>query len=151
MKKTLLVAALAAIVLLVSGCDMFRRMAGRPTSKDIAAKRAMIEWKEKEKAAAEAAAADTAALASVAEAVEEPAAPVRYTIILGAFKEKANAEKLAAKAGAEGYPAELVTYSSGMTVVSVCPSATLEDARRALEEISDKSFFQKNAWIKEKK
>ena len=50
MKKILAISALAALCLL-TGCDFFRTLAGRPTSADIAAKRALIERTEQQEAA----------------------------------------------------------------------------------------------------
>ena len=43
MRKAIVIAALAASVCLLGGCDFIRTLAGRPTSKDIDAKRMAIE------------------------------------------------------------------------------------------------------------
>ena len=43
MKKILVITALAVSVCLLGGCDFFRQLAGRPTSKDIRAKQERIE------------------------------------------------------------------------------------------------------------
>lgn len=43
MRKAIAIAALAASVCLLGGCDFFRQLAGRPTSKEIEAKRVRIE------------------------------------------------------------------------------------------------------------
>lgn len=42
MKKAIVIAALAAALCLLSGCDFFRVLAGRPTSREIVAKRVRI-------------------------------------------------------------------------------------------------------------
>lgn len=42
MRKAIVMAALAAALCLLSGCDFFRVLAGRPTSKEIVAKRVRI-------------------------------------------------------------------------------------------------------------
>ena len=43
MKRLMAIAALAASICLLGGCDFFRQLAGRPTSRDIEAKRLRIE------------------------------------------------------------------------------------------------------------
>ena len=43
MRKAIVIAALAASVCLLGGCDFIRTLAGRPTSHELAAKREMIE------------------------------------------------------------------------------------------------------------
>lgn len=43
MKKAIAIAALAATICLLAGCDFLRTLAGRPTSRDIEAKRAQVE------------------------------------------------------------------------------------------------------------
>lgn len=68
MRKAIAILALTAVTVSVSSCDMFRAMVGRPTSADIAAKKAKIEQMEALKQQ-QAAAADSAE--AVAQAVEE--------------------------------------------------------------------------------
>lgn len=51
MRKVLLLTYfLLSVALAVSGCDFFRRLAGRPTSKDIETKREVIRFAEEKKA-----------------------------------------------------------------------------------------------------
>ena len=42
MRKAIIIAAFAITVCLLGGCDFFRVLAGRPTSREIEAKRAFI-------------------------------------------------------------------------------------------------------------
>lgn len=149
MKKTLVFTALAASVVLLSGCDMFRRLAGRPTSTEIAEKKAIIERVEREKIAqAEKARQDSLEQVRLAEAV-----PVdyRFSIILGSFKDKGNAEKLAAKVAEKGFKVELKPAAGGLTTVAACPSATADEARDALDRMKAEGFAQFQPWILEKK
>ncbi len=44
--KILVISAFLLVLLVCGGCDMFRSLAGRPTSSDIAAMRAVIEARE---------------------------------------------------------------------------------------------------------
>lgn len=154
MKKTLVFAALAASVVLVSGCDMFRRMAGRPTSSEIAEKREWIEFLEQEKA--EQARLDSLEQARKQHEADSVAAAAavagyRYHIVLGSFSVRENAERLAAKAEQNGFPATLHSGASGMTSVTVCPTPSREEAREALKKVLAADFTQAKPWISEKK
>lgn len=149
MKKTLVFAAIAASVVLLSGCDMFRRMAGRPTSADIAEKKALIEHIEYEKAVqAEKARQDSLEQAHLASL--EPV-DYRFSVILGSFKDRSNAEKLAAKVAEKGFKVELKPAPGGLTTVAACPSRTAEEAKEALEQIKAAGFTQSQPWVLEKK
>lgn len=149
MKKTLFVAALTASVVLLSGCDMFRRMAGRPTSSDIAEKKALIEHIEYERALQ----AEKARQDSLEQARLAALEPVDYkfSVILGSFKDRNNAEKLAARVAQRGFKVELKPAPGGLTTVAACPSATAEEAKAALQKIKAEGFTQSQPWILEKK
>lgn len=167
MKKLLLFAALAACVALTSSCDLFRTLAGRPTSADIANKQLLIAQLERERAAK----ADTTALPSVDPASAEapvqdvpaqgvkPAAepglttcakvdlPYRYYIIIGTFSMKENAEKLGSKLAADGYPVTLITYQNGSTAVGLCASDDLDEINASMKKAQAAGVCSKDSWI----
>ena len=168
-------AALAAAVVLFSGCDFFRKVAGRPTSADIAAMRESLV------AAAESEAAqvsDTVAAAEIPAPVDV-SAPVdtvaladslraatgirvehrslsdktraglgsRYYVMIGSFGHLSNAEKLVAKAKDAGYGAVLVPMPNGHTAVGVCPSATIPEVYAASTDLKKEKFCPSGIWI----
>ena len=118
MKKCLMISALALSVCLLGGCDFFRQLAGRPTSRDIAAKRERIERE------AEAHQRRIDSLKAVQKQISDSLAPLdslreskesiistrqlatrgsyhpeyQYYVMIGAFSSTANAAKQAAKA-----------------------------------------------------
>lgn len=182
-------AALVVIVmasLILSGCDAFRRIAGRPTSSQIQEKRNRIEaWEAarqhrldslfdlEQRIADSLAALDSIRIAdsleTAATAAEvgngragtvkktlEPgtvaSAPIaRFCIVIGTFGSRQNAQKLASVTESKGYPATLIKGRNGMTIVTVCPSETEDEALECLAKISGKSFCPKDAWVLERK
>jgi len=131
MKKNIL-PALLVLMLTVTGCDFFRMVAGRPTSKDIEKKR--IEMMKAEEAALQARLDSIAAveaekqkvlqdsveaLAYIAEnrvnlhdtarlggiqkdELTDSSSGTRYRVVLGSFKDRGNAEKLMHKVAETG-------------------------------------------------
>ena len=131
MKKNIL-PALLVLMFTVTGCDFFRMVAGRPTSKDIEKKR--VEIMKAEEAALQARLDSIAAveaekqkmqqdsidaLAYIAEnrvnlndaarlggiqkdELVDTSSGTRYRVVLGSFKERGNAEKLMHKVSEAG-------------------------------------------------
>ena len=123
---------LLVVMFVVTGCDFFRMVAGRPTSKDIEKKRieiikaeeaalqarldsiAAVEA-EKQKVAQDSVEAlayieenrvnlhDTARLGGIQkDELTDSSSGTRYRVILGSFKERGNAEKLMHKVSEAG-------------------------------------------------
>lgn len=168
MKKSVIL-LMSAAVLLVTGCDFFRTLAGRPTSADINAKRMQIIKAEEAalqahldslKKAEEKVVADSlSAMDSLAAAgvVISDAARLggivaedlgsRYHIVIGAFRDRGNAQKLAASAAEQGYPAELIDCRRGMVVVGVCPSDRIALTYEHWKALRTERFCPKDSWI----
>ena len=158
-----------AVMTIVTGCDFFRVLAGRPTGKDIDARRVEIMKSEEAalqvrldsiRLAEEKVAADSlAALDSLAAqgivitgasrlgGLGADVSAHRYHIIAGAFRDKANARKLADKAESEGYEAELIECSTGIIAVGLCPSDRIAVTYNAMQRLRHESFFPKDSWI----
>ena len=154
MKRYLTILSLAAAVMLASGCDFFRTLAGRPTSAEIAAKRLYIEQMESRKAEEAEALQDTLALEITEEIAEETETEVpsgiRYYVIAGAFSTRSNAESVAAKLDAAGVNSELIEYRNGMTAVGVGPAGTQEAAKASLQDLVQKGLVPADSWIMER-
>ncbi len=166
MRKILAYLFLAAIVLLAGGCDFMRSLAGRPTSADIAAKRAVIEKFEQQKLASapkdtvtsdtqavseEPVKAETDAMASdtKAPAKEERRSSLsrRCYIVVGAFSERTNAEKMVEMLAKSGFPATLINQTNGMTTVGACPTDDYAEAQKSLDALLGLSYVPDDAWI----
>lgn len=170
MKKVLAVGAIALVVILATGCDMFRKMAGRPTSEDIAVKRELIVAAENARQAREdsimLARQRTADSLAVLDSMLNCGVPIktsnqispaakarlshRYYVILGAFGNADNATRLQKKVAAAGFEAELIQYRSGITAVGACPSDDLVSLYAPLKELKLQPFCPKEAWILDK-
>ena len=168
MRKSIIFLILAA-ALTVTGCDFFRVLAGRPTSKDIDTKRVQIMKAEEaalqarldsirrveEKIVSDSLTAlDSLAAQGVIIAdasrlgglVDESQGP-RYRIVVGAFRERGNAQKLASQAEASGFAAELMDCKHGMIAVGVCPSDKIARTYEDLTRLRLEPFCPKDSWI----
>ena len=159
-------------VLGLSGCDMFRKIAGRPTSDEIAAKREKIEAIEQEAArqaelrakivqdSLQACVADSLEMVSemakgtvvvtqpkLLPDTERHTLAKRYYLVAGSFANADNAVRLAETIRTLGYEAVTVRYPSGTTQVLLCPSRTLVEAYRNLKNVRDEKFCPKDVWI----
>lgn len=173
---------LLAVMMTVSGCDFFRRVAGRPVSADIEAKKVEIAHAEARKAeeAREQARLDSLqAAAEKAREAEEMAArdslaahaalkekecmiynlsslkglssgelDHRYYVIVGSFRDAANADKFIAKVAQEpGMEPVKVRFRTGMIAVGVCPRNRIAEMAAVVDDVRARSFCPKDAWI----
>ena len=169
MRKSYILLALTALLLL-TGCDFMRKLAGRPTSEDIENKK--IELLRAEEAALQ------ARLDSLREAQQKmlqdslnvldsirqlggsilnPASmgglfatklEARYYIILGSFRARSNAEALFNLTKAAGYKPALISFGKGgLIAVGVSPVNRLSDALVALNEVKKEKFCPSDVWI----
>ena len=167
MKKILLITALAAAVCLLGGCDFFRSLAGRPTSRDIRAKQERIEQaaqlhqqrldslKQVQKQIS-----DSLAILDSLKAAKESLIstrqlasggkydiPYRYYVMIGSFSSQDNATRQAARAQEAGYPATLIPFRNGFTAVGCCPSNNLTEVYASLRKLREEPFCPADAWI----
>ncbi len=168
MKKSVL---LLMSIMLVSftGCDFLRAVAGRPSSGDIEEKRLSI-MKAEEKAlqhridsmklAEEQIVVDSLA---TLESLEASGVTIsssdriggfsgmeleyKYYIIVGAFRESANARKLFNVASEKGYFPVLLNCRGGMVAVGLAPTDRIAAVRESYERLKAESFCPKEAWI----
>ena len=71
----------------------------------------------------------------------------RYHVIIGAFKARENAEKLASKAVAEGYDVQLIEFRRGMVAVGTCPSDKIAETVAEFGRLRNEKFCPGEAWI----
>ena len=140
---------LGSIVLLSSGCDLFRKIAGRPVSSEIEAKRALIEGSDSLSSLDSLTLVRSSLLASRSLKPESRAAlTCRYYVIVGTFSKSENALKRSEECRSNDYESQLIQYSNGFTAVGICPSNSLSKAYSSLQAVRSSSFSP-DAWILE--
>ncbi|CDD18987.1 putative uncharacterized protein [Alistipes sp. CAG:435] len=155
MKNTFLtIAVMTLVATAVTGCDFFRRLAGRPDSEWIEAKAEAIRQEEealriRQDSLERARKAEADSLAA-ADSVRLANHRYRFCVILGSFSSKENAERYVEEIAAKGYKCELLTFRNS-TAVGVCPTDDEAQAKKSLEELQRQDFCPKGAWILERK
>jgi len=150
----LTIAVMTLVATAVTGCDFFRRLAGRPDSEWIEAKAEAIRQEEE----AQRIRLDSLEKARKAEADSLAAADsvrlanhrYRFCVILGSFSSKENAERYVEEIAAKGYKCELLTFRNS-TAVGVCPTDDEAQAKKSLSELQRQDFCPNGAWILERK
>lgn len=181
MKRTYIL-VLLVLMLAVSGCDFFRKVAGRPTSADLEEKKVKIAHVEARKAeqareqarldsleaekervrmAQEMAARDSVAALEVLKTqkcmmydlsslkgLASGALDHRYYVVVGSFKDEANADKFLSKVAAEpGMEPVKICFRNKMIAVGVAPRNMIAQMPAVMEDVRAKSFCPKDAWI----
>ena len=150
----LTIAIMTLVAIAVTGCDFFRRLAGRPDSEWIEAKAESIRKDEEALRARqdslEAARNAVADSLAAADSVRQANHRYRFVVILGSFSSKENAERYVEEIAAKGYKCELLTFRNS-TAVGVCPTDDEAQAKKSLDELQRQDFCPKGAWILERK
>lgn len=167
MKKVLLFLSVLSLLSL-SGCDMFRRLAGRPTAKELeqlkveALKRqeavhmARIDsLKKVEKTLSD----SIAVLDSIRQlhgTILNPSEigglfttklDFMYYIVVGSFKDRTNAESLLLDAKDEGYQPVLISFRNGFNAVGIAPANDLFHIFQSLKQVRTEKFCPDDVWI----
>ena len=165
--KSFAFAALLCILLSAEGCDFLRSVSGRPTSRDIQKKAELIQRELDRKTASldsmkriEKQLKDSLAymdsLKQLKGTVLNPSKlgglyttklESEFYIVIGAFRERVNAETLVKKVSAQGYPATLISFRNGYNVVGICPSNTPQAIYDTLKEVREKDFCPDDVWV----
>ena len=166
MKKSYILILLATMMML-SGCDFFRKVAGRPTSDEIKVKKELVARAEALKAeqareqAQEVAAKDSlAALVTLKEkgcmmydlaslkGLASGDLQHRYYVVVGSFKQGSNVDKFMKKISKEPDMEPVKIYfRTGMVAVGVCPRNKVSQIATVIDEVRAKSFCPKDAWV----
>ena len=173
MKRAVLL-SLCAATLLVSSCDFFRFLAGRPTSEEIETRRIEMERIQEEirlqaeldsleevrqRMADSLAALETHLLDSLSQIKGTILNPSKlgglyttklethYSIIVGAFRTRSYAERKLKQCTEAGYTATIVSFRNGLLAISVCPSDSLSVTVDKLRELRGNGICPKDGWI----
>lgn len=167
MKKSIILVFVLMLPVL-TGCDFFRRLAGRPTSEDIEIKRIAVMKAEE---AAHQARLDSIRLEhqkitdslAVIDSIRQQGGSIlnpaalgglfstklesRYYIIVGSFRTRTNAESLFRTASEKGYSPALISFRNGLVAVGVSPANNLQDAYASLVSVRQERFCPPDVWI----
>lgn len=174
MKRIPLLLALSLLLCLVSGCDFFRTLAGRPTSRDINERRAIIEQTQARRAALadslEQARRDSVArvqkavadslhaidtlttigkyhLASSYRNIPVSRLQSKYALVVGVFSNQDNAKRMLAKYSKEGFDGYVLHYRSSLMAVVVSPCSKIAEALEAYRKVRRLPFNSAQTWI----
>ncbi|HJB43702.1 MAG TPA: SPOR domain-containing protein [Candidatus Coprenecus merdipullorum] len=151
MKAFRLVPVLMVALMLVTGCDFFRSLVGKPTSKDLERMRQeAVEQARKQRIQdsvnkARELELEKARAAEQANLLDESTG--RYHVILGSFKVEGNAAKMNAMLEKNGYTPRVIEFNNGFEVVSVAAYDNYWDALKAMNDIMEYEFCPEDVWI----
>ena len=150
MKKIHLTAVIVVSLLCISlsGCDFIRKVAGKPTSEDLAELLAIREAKAR--AEADSIAAAKAAAEEAARIEQEKAAGTlkfRYYVVAGGFKVPGNADKLKKKLEENGFEALLVKFKNGYETVLTGGAETSQQANQNRREMGRAGLAPDDLWV----
>lgn len=167
MNRTIIPVMLISMVLL-SGCDMFRRLAGRPTEEEV--DRMRIEMMAQKEAAHK---ARIDSLMRVEKAISDSLSILdslkqmhgtilnpsemgglfttrlesRYYIVVGSFLGRSNAESFFQDVEKSGYVPILINFRNGFNAVGVAPSDNLKEVLDSLKKVKMEAFCPPDVWI----
>ena len=167
MKRILTVLFMVSLLSL-TGCDMFRRLAGRPTGKELEQMR--LEMMQRQEAEhreridslrkVEAALADSIA---VLDSIRQMHGTIlnpsdigglfttrldsRYYIVVGSFKSRENAESLLVSVKELGYSPVLISFRNGFNAIGIAPADDLHRIFLSLKKVRKEDFCPEDVWI----
>ena len=171
MKKSLvLVLALSAIV--ISGCDFVRKIAGRPSAKEVEAIRVervkqeearhqarLDSMKRIQQQIADSLATEQYLLDSLSQSKGTVMTPsslggigvsnleYKYYIVVGAFRDPTNALRKKTQCDDAGFTAKIINFRNGLNAVAVCPSNSIAETIKNIKSVRGKSFCPTDGWI----
>lgn len=172
MRKAL-IPVLMLLALALGGCDFVRSVAGRPTSADIekmrrdklvreaAAHQARLDSMERvrQRMADSLAALEARLLDSLVQTNGTVLNPSRlgglfttrlesrYYIVVGAFRNRAYAERKLKACNDAGYTATIISFRNGLLAVGILPSDNLNETLKRLRDLRGTGICPRDGWI----
>jgi len=175
MKRLVFYFAFLTISFALTSCDMFRSLAGRPTSEEIEAKREIIRAEQAARAEAvedslakvrqaiNDAQADSAATEAFAEMalvfrpakqykieIEQLLADTEYYAVMGSFKDAGNAARKAESITEAGFGCVVVNLYNGLKIVLVPAGNAPRELLDRVNSIKKMDFCPSDLWILQK-
>jgi cell division protein FtsN len=173
MKKTIIPVLVVLVALSTSGCDFVRRIAGRPTAAQVeeirlrqieeeeARHQARMDSMQRVQKAMEdsLAALEAHLIDSLSQARGTIVNPsklgglfttkleAKYCIVVGAFRNRAYAERKLAACNEAGYKASIISFRNGLLAVAVCPSDSLDQTVKTLKQLRGQGICPPDGWV----
>lgn len=150
MKTLKLTVLLLMLMSLFTGCDFFRSIMGKPTSKDIENMKIAAQ-KQKQEAkrirdSIDFIRAEEARLAEEALAAKNNL-DSRYYIILGSFKIESNATNFLQLLAEKGYTTQNIKLKNGYDLVSAAGFDNFRAAYNEMQKLLEFEFCPEDIWI----
>ena len=166
--KRLVILLMMMSLFMVTGCDFFRTLAGRPTSEEIeqmkvdilraeqAILQARLDSIRREQQVVQDSIAALDSIKQCGGTILNPAKhgglfatklEARYYVIIGGFKKRANAEALLCRTVEAGYAPALISFNNGIIAVGLCPCNNIVAAKEALMKVKTEAFCPSDVWI----
>lgn len=139
--------ALIALTML-SSCDFFRSLVGKPTSKDL--ERMRIEAQAKKQRQLDSlnkVKADSLAALALQQEEEVNKYKDRFYVVLGSFKVPGNAEKMFALLEKNNYTPMNIKFKNGFELVSAASTNNIYEACKIMDELLGYEFCPDDVWI----
>ena len=132
---------------MLTSCDFFCSLVGKPTSKDL--ERMRIEAQAKKQRQLDSikkAKADSLALIAAMEA-EKNALKDRFYVVLGSFKVQDNADRMHKFLEKNNYTPRTIKFKNGFELVSAASTNNLQEALRILDELLEYEYCPDDVWV----
>lgn len=157
-----------ALSLVLSGCDMFRKLAGRPTSEELEIMRMekiqaeeqrhrfILDSLERRQKEIRDSLAVLDSLMQLKGTILNPSEvgglfttklDARYYVVVGAFKNRKNAEELLERVSTEKYNPILISFRNGFNAIAISPTNSLPEAFQMLKTVKNEAFCPDDVWI----
>ena len=133
MRIVKLIMTLMAAAVLLTGCDFFRSLVGKPTSEDI--ERMRLEAQEQ------------ARMKREQDSLNKLRALELEQARIAAEKVEGNAEKMYAMLEKNGYKPRVIEFNNGFEAVSVAAYNDYREAIKAMQDIMEYQFCPEDVWI----
>ena len=171
MRKSIIFLAICAVM--VQSCDFVRSVAGRPTGAKVEQIRQqqikeeqarhqarMDSMQRVQQAMADSLAALEAhlidSLSQARGSIVNPSKlgglyatklEAKYCIVVGAFRNRAYAERKLKSCQEAGYTASLISFRNGLMAVAVCPSNSLDQTVKTVKKLRGQGVCPPDSWI----
>lgn len=149
MKSLKFVSMLLVAAVMLTGCDFFRSIMGKPTSKDL--ERMKIEAQRQAEAkrkqdSIDMAKAQEAARIAAAEA-EARMLKERYYVVVGSFKVPGNADRLFEVIRKNGYGIRIIPMKNGFSMVAAASTDNYREALKIMSDVKEFVFCPEDVWV----
>ena len=150
MRTVKLISVLMVSLFILTGCDFFRSLVGKPTSEDMERMRLEAQLEAQRKREQDSIAKVNEMLAQQQRALAEQNSlerTGRFHVVMGSFKVPENAEKMKNVLEKKGYSARIIPFNNGFDVVSAGSFDKFIEAVRTMDELIELEICPDDIWV----